>query len=360
MHKTKIIVGMSGGVDSSVSAALLQQQGYEVAGLFMKNWEEDDTTTYCSAAQDMADAQAVCDILGIPLFKVNFAAEYWDEVFALFLQEYAAGRTPNPDVLCNKFIKFAAFLQHAQELGAEKIAMGHYARCIPTADSYQLLKGLDPQKDQSYFLHQLNQFQLQHSVFPLGEFNKTQIRQWASELGLPNSAKKDSTGICFIGERKFKNFLQTYLPAQPGHIVSLTGEILGQHQGLMYYTIGQRQGLGIGGVANKAEEPWYVLKKDLRHNELIVVQGEHPALYQHRLIAKQVHWIKGSPPTFPLQCHAKIRYRQADQICTVQIIDAEHLQLEFVEPQRAITPGQSVVFYQEDICLGGGIICEYS
>lgn len=354
--RVKVIVGMSGGVDSSVSAWLLQQQGYDVAGLFMKNWEEDDTENHCSASADMADAQAVCDQLNIPLHKVNFAAEYWDDVFKYFLAEYKNGRTPNPDVLCNQYIKFSAFLSFAKELGAEKIAMGHYARCVYSDNSYHLLKGIDPQKDQSYFLHRLNQHQLSHSLFPLGELTKTQVREQAAALGLPNHNKKDSTGICFIGERKFKTFLQDYLPAQPGAIVTTESETVGKHDGLMYYTIGQRQGLGIGGLSNKAEEPWYVVSKDMKNNALIVAQGEDKALYADSLIADNLHWISGSAPALPLDCMAKIRYRQADQACTIFSKNNHQIQVDFNELQRAISPGQSVVFYKGDECLGGGII----
>jgi tRNA-specific 2-thiouridylase len=356
MNKPKVIVGMSGGVDSSVSAWLLQQQGYEVAGMFMKNWEEDDTDTYCSATADMADAQAVCDQLGIELHKINFATEYWDQVFTHFLEEYRAGRTPNPDVLCNQFIKFDAFLKFALDLGADYIAMGHYAQQQLHDNYLQLLKGVDPLKDQSYFLHRLNQYQLSKSLFPLGKLHKTEVREIAAKQGFPNASKKDSTGICFIGERKFKTFLQTFLPAQSGEMVTVDGEVIGKHDGLMYYTIGQRQGLGIGGLANKSEEPWYVVSKDLNKNRLIVAQGEHPALYAQTLIAADLHWIAPSPPALPLHCAAKIRYRQADQTCVVTKLDEQRYQVAFTAPQRAITPGQSVVFYQGDDCLGGGII----
>lgn len=357
--KPKIIVGMSGGVDSSVSAWLLQEQGYDVSGLFMKNWEEDDTENQCSAATDMADAEAVCERLHIPFYKVNFATEYWDDVFEYFLTEYKNGRTPNPDVLCNQYIKFSAFLDYAKTLGADFIAMGHYARCIPPTSEYpyyQLLKGVDPQKDQSYFLYRLNQEQLSYSLFPLGDLHKTQIREYAAQLDFPNHNKKDSTGICFIGERKFKTFLEQYLPAQPGAIATTEGEVIGQHQGLMYYTIGQRQGLGIGGLANKSEEPWYVVYKNLKDNVLIVAQGENDALYLDTLIADDLHWISGKSPVLPLSCSAKIRYRQADQACTITAKEDGKIEVHFAERQRAITPGQSIVFYDADRCLGGGVI----
>jgi tRNA-specific 2-thiouridylase len=356
MKKGNIIVGMSGGVDSSVAAWLLQQQGYNVSGLFMKNWEEDDTDQYCSAAVDMADAQAVCDQLNIHLHKVNFASEYWDNVFSHFLTEYSAGRTPNPDILCNKYIKFKAFLDFALELGADYIATGHYARCEQRNDQYLLLKGLDNAKDQSYFLHLLDQQQLSKSIFPLGSLTKPEVRAIAAEQGFPNHNKKDSTGICFIGERKFKDFLQTYLPALPGPILTIDNELIGQHDGLMYYTIGQRQGIGIGGLANKPEQPWYVVDKDLSNNTLIIAQGDDAHLYKKTLHALNVHWISGTIPEFPLPCRAKIRYRQPDQACVISPGKNGCLRVDFSEAQRAITPGQSVVFYQEDICLGGGII----
>lgn len=356
MKNPHVIVGMSGGVDSSVSAWLLQQQGYAVSGMFMKNWEEDDTEAYCSATTDMADAQAVCDKLGIVLHKINFASEYWDTVFSHFLAEYRMGRTPNPDILCNQFIKFDAFLKFAHELGADFIAMGHYAQCLSHEGQYQLLKGDDPQKDQSYFLHRLNQYQLSNSLFPLGNLHKTKVREIAATLGLPNHNKKDSTGICFIGERKFKQFLQTYLPAQPGEMITDTGEVIGTHDGLMYYTIGQRQGLGIGGKSNHPEQPWYVVSKDLTRNQLIVAQGEHPLLYAKALTATDMHWISGTAPELPLPCTAKIRYRQADQRCVVNRLADDQYEIIFDEPQRAITPGQSVVLYNDRQCLGGGII----
>lgn len=352
-----IIVGMSGGVDSSVTAFLLKQQGHRVEGLFMKNWEEDDTDTYCPASQDMQDAQTVCDQLGIELLRVNFAAEYWQRVFTHFLAEYRAGRTPNPDILCNKEIKFKAFLAYAKQRGADFIATGHYARRQTIAGKNYLLKGCDNNKDQSYFLHALTEDQLAQSLFPIGELTKPTVRAIAAENHFVNHAKKDSTGICFIGERKFKNFLNDYLPAKPGNIKTAEGKIIGKHDGLMFYTIGQRQGLKIGGLKNSAESPWYVVEKDLVHNELIVVQGEnHPLLFKQMLMAEQVHWIN-SQPDFPLRVMAKTRYRQKDQTCIITPLTNDRYQVVFTIPQRAITPGQSVVFYDQDICLGGGIIC---
>ena len=352
----KVIVGMSGGVDSSVAALLLQEQGYNVEGLFMKNWEEDDGTEYCTAKEDFADAQAVADKLGIKLHGANFAAEYWDNVFEHFLSEYRAGRTPNPDILCNREIKFKAFLEYALMLDADCIATGHYSRRGKLQDQATLLKGLDANKDQSYFLHQVGHTELSRTLFPLGEIEKTEVRALAEQHGLATAKKKDSTGICFIGERRFSDFLQRYLPAQPGEIRSLDGEHLGQHQGLMYHTIGQRQGLGIGGLANHDEAPWYVVDKDLEQNILLVAQGNgHPALFKSSLFCGDVLWIAGESPALPLECAAKVRYRQPDQGCTVSPVDGG-LQVNFDQPQRAITPGQSVVFYLGEQCLGGGVI----
>jgi len=353
---SKVIVGMSGGVDSSVSALLLQQQGYCVEGLFMKNWEEDDGTEYCTAREDFADAQAVADKLGITLHGANFAAEYWDNVFEHFLAEYRAGRTPNPDILCNREIKFKAFLEYALMLGADYIATGHYTRCGEDQGKGTLLKGLDHNKDQSYFLHAVGHAELEKTLFPVGEIEKPQVRELAEQHGLATAKKKDSTGICFIGERRFKDFLQQYLPAQPGEIHSLEGEYLGQHHGLMYHTIGQRQGLGIGGLANHSEAPWYVVGKDLDSNILLVAQGnEHPALFSTRLSASDIYWVAGAAPELPLQCSAKVRYRQADQQCTVSA-SGNAFDVVFAQPQRAVTPGQSVVFYLGERCLGGGVI----
>ncbi len=355
--KKHIIVGMSGGVDSSVAALLLKQQGHYVEGVFMKNWEQDDTDTYCPASIDMADAEAVCNKLEISLHRVNFAEEYWQRVFTHFLAEYQAGRTPNPDILCNKEIKFKAFLDYAKNRGADFIATGHYAKIHRHQDQTFLLKGLDNTKDQSYFLHALNQEQLSQSLFPVGELCKKTVRKIAEEAGFLNHQKKDSTGICFIGERKFKTFLNDFLPAQSGNIVTLEGEAIGQHDGLMFYTIGQRQGLKIGGRKNAQEIPWYVVAKDLKNNNLIVTQGhDHPALYKKTLIAANLHWINGLPSQLPLAAFAKTRYRQADQACIITPICNEQYKIDFQEPQRAITPGQSVVFYQETTCLGGGII----
>lgn len=354
----KVICGMSGGVDSSVSAFILQQQGYQVEGLFMKNWEEDDDTDYCTAAADLADAQAVCDKLGIKLHKINFAAEYWDNVFEHFLTEYKAGRTPNPDILCNKEIKFKAFLEYAAEdLGANYIATGHYVRRRGTDDNAQLLRGLDANKDQSYFLYTLSKKQVGQSLFPVGDIEKPIVRAIAEDLGLITAKKKDSTGICFIGERKFKDFLARYLPAQPGNIRTVEGDIIGRHDGLMYHTLGQRKGLGIGGVKGASEEAWYVVEKDLVNNELIVAQGhDHSALLSTGLIAQQLHWVDRQPIREPLRCTVKTRYRQTDVPCTIEPIDDESIKVIFDEPQIAVTPGQSAVFYLDEVCLGGGII----
>ena len=352
-----IIVGLSGGVDSAVAALLLHKQAHRVQGMFMKNWDEDDADGRCPAAEDLQDAQAVSSRLGIALHAVNFASEYWDRVFEHFLAEYRAGRTPNPDVLCNKEIKFRAFLDHALTLGAEHIATGHYARNTYHDGAWRLYKGVDPDKDQSYFLHLLDQQQLSRALFPLGALHKHEVRKLAAAAGFTNHAKKDSTGICFIGERKFRDFLQRYLPAQPGPIRTPEGRLIGQHEGLMYHTLGQRQGLGIGGIRDAGDAPWYVIGKDLAENALIVAQGrDHPRLYSHGLIARQLHWIV-APPTRPnTRCHAKIRYRQADQACTLLVQDDGSYQVLFATPQRAVAPGQSVVFYRDDECLGGGVI----
>lgn len=352
-----MIVGMSGGVDSSVSALLLKQQGYRVEGLFMKNWDEDDGTEYCTAIADLQDAQAVCDKLDIPLHQANFAAEYWDRVFEHFLEEYHAGRTPNPDILCNKEIKFKAFLDYAMTLGADLIATGHYVRKQNQTDTDAwLLKGLDNNKDQSYFLYAVGGDKIAKTLFPVGELEKPEVRALAEKHDLVTADKKDSTGICFIGERKFTDFLKQYLPAQPGDIVTDDGSIIGCHQGLMYHTIGQRQGLGIGGLKNFDESPWYVASKNLEDNTLLVVQGKsHPKLFADSLICNKMDWIN-SEPSLPLRCTAKVRYRQSDQQCTIERHDEKRLRVRFGEKQRAITPGQSVVFYLDDRCLGGGII----
>ena len=360
-QQTRVIVGMSGGVDSSVSAYLLQQAGYDVAGLFMKNWEEDDGTEYCTAQADLADAQSVCDKLGIELLTANFAAEYWDNVFEHFLAEYRAGRTPNPDVLCNREIKFKAFLEYAQALGADFIATGHYVQRQDSGSQSFLHKGADPNKDQTYFLCEITEENVRNTLFPIGNMMKPEVRRIASELGLVTSEKKDSTGICFIGERKFKDFLETYLPAQPGRIESTDGEDIGQHSGLMYYTLGQRQGLGIGGRAGRPEAPWYVVEKDLKRNVLIVGQGnENEDLFSNVLRAKPASWINLETPELPLRCSAKIRYRQSDQACEVSANADGSLLVRFDDPQRAVTPGQYVVFYQSERCLGGAIIDGYS
>ncbi|MCP4488679.1 MAG: tRNA 2-thiouridine(34) synthase MnmA [Gammaproteobacteria bacterium] len=353
----KIIVGMSGGVDSSVSAYLLQQQGYEVEGLFMKNWEEDDTKEYCSAAVDLADAQQACDKLDINLHTINFSSEYWDNVFEHFLAEYRAGRTPNPDIMCNKEIKFKAFLEHAQSLGAARIATGHYVRTKQCAGETKLLRGLDVNKDQSYFLYALNQHQISQALFPLGGLEKPVVRTIAEQQGLDVFNKKDSTGICFIGERKFKDFMQRFIPAQPGLIQSPDGETLGEHSGLMYYTIGQRQGLGIGGTEQGKDEPWYVIEKELSTNTLRVAQGhEHPRLFYNHCSITDLHWIGNATKAVPFNCTAKIRYRQHDQACRIAQIDGDHAIVQFNQAQRAITPGQALVFYDNEVCLGGGTI----
>ncbi|EKF9122386.1 tRNA 2-thiouridine(34) synthase MnmA [Vibrio cholerae] len=358
----KVIVGMSGGVDSSVSAYLLKQQGYQVEGLFMKNWEEDDNEEYCTAAEDLADAQAVCDKLGIPLHTINFAAEYWDNVFEYFLAEYKAGRTPNPDILCNKEIKFKAFLEFADEvLDADYIAMGHYVRrTFPqNGEKPQMLRGLDGNKDQSYFLYTLSHEQVARSLFPVGELEKPEVRRIAEEQGLITAKKKDSTGICFIGERKFTDFLSRYLPAQPGKIETPEGKVIGEHQGLMYHTLGQRKGLHIGGMKESSEQPWYVADKDLKRNVLIAVQGaDHPLLKSYGLVAAQLHWVDRTPITEPVRCSVKTRYRQSDIACTIIPLSDDRIKVMFDEPQVAVTPGQSAVFYQGEICLGGGIIEE--
>jgi tRNA-specific 2-thiouridylase len=348
----KVVVGMSGGVDSSVAALLLKREGHEVVGLFMKNWEDDDDDEYCSTRQDLIDAAAAADVIGIELEAVNFATEYKDRVFAEFLREYSAGRTPNPDVLCNAEIKFKAFLDHALRLGAEKIATGHYAR-LRTNGRCELLKGADPAKDQSYFLHRLTQAQLSRVLFPVGDLRKADVRRIAREAGLPNHAKKDSTGICFIGERPFREFLNRYLPKVPGPIVDESGRTLGQHIGLAFYTIGQRKGIGLGGPG----EPWYVAEKRLASNELLVVRGhDHPLLMKRSLIAGDASWIAGEPPSAPSAHSAKTRYRQADAPCTLERVLDSEIKLNFPTPQWAVTPGQSVVLYDAEICLGGALI----
>jgi tRNA-specific 2-thiouridylase len=354
----QVIVGLSGGVDSSIAAWLLIEQGYEVQGLFMKNWEEDDDADYCAAAADLEDARAVAERLGIPLRTVNFASEYWDRVFACFLDEYRQARTPNPDVLCNKEIKFRAFLDYAVGLGAGHIATGHYARTTRDASGYHLRMGLDADKDQTYFLHLLNQSQLACSLFPLGTLQKEEVRERARRLGLPTAEKKDSTGICFIGERRFRDFLSRYLPSDPGPIETTGGDRIGEHQGLAYYTIGQRQGLGIGGIRGSHEAPWFVATKDRERNTLVVVQGhDHPLLMSNRLSANRLHWIAGEPPAAPpFACRARLRHRQAPQDCMVETLGEDRCTVRFWRPQRAVTPGQSAVLYRDDECLGGAVI----
>ena len=367
MNKNRVVVGMSGGVDSSVAAWMLKQQGYEVVGLFMKNWEDDDDQ-YCSTRADLIDATAVADVIGIDIEAVNFSAEYKDRVFAEFLREYAAGRTPNPDVLCNAEIKFKAFLDHALRLGADAIATGHYARVRECEGKFELLKATDASKDQSYFLHRLNQSQLARTLFPLGEMKKTEVRALAENIGLANAGKKDSTGICFIGERPFREFLNRYLPTQPGPIRtpdgSAHGKILGQHVGLAFYTLGQRKGIGIGGVKG-AQAPdgtgdaWFVARKDMATNTLWVVGGhDHPWLLTDSVAADEASWISGAAPSLGAYA-AKTRYRQADAACTLRA-DGGAFTLAFDTPQRAVTPGQSAVVYDGDVCLGGGMIAGFA
>ena len=385
--KPRIVVGMSGGVDSSVTALLLKQQGYDVIGLFMKNWEDDDNDEYCSSRQDLLDAVSVADTIGIPIEAVNFSKEYKDRVFSHFLREYQAGRTPNPDILCNAEIKFKAFLDHAIALGADTIATGHYAQVREVNGQFQLLKAADDSKDQSYFLHRLNQAQLSRTIFPLGKLLKSEVRRIAEQHGLSNHAKKDSTGICFIGERPFREFLNRYLPTQPGEMWTPDtladrpgcgrgsnavapapecsappnrtpeGHLVGKHMGLSFYTLGQRQGLGIGGAKNSSGAPWFVAAKDMEHNRLIVVQGhEHPALLASRVSALDSHWISGTAPLLDHRYAGKTRYRQADAPCEFTELDGEKCMLAFAEAQWAVTPGQSVVVYDGEVCLGGAII----
>jgi len=358
MSSTPVIVGMSGGVDSSVAAWLLQQQGYDVQGLFMSNWDEDEDG-YCTAAEDFQDARSVCERLGVPLHKVSFAGEYRERVFAYFLEEYRAGRTPNPDVLCNREIKFGVCFDYARRLGAEWVATGHYARVEHAVDgaSPRLLRGLDTGKDQSYFLHAMPSQALARTLFPIGSLQKADVRRMARELALPVFDKKDSTGICFIGERPFAEFLARYLPAQPGEIETADGRKVGEHRGLMYYTLGQRQGLRIGGRNDATEDAWYVADKDLQRNVLVVVQGhDQPALLRSELSASQLSWVAGAPPAAEFECTSKVRYRQADQECQVRVLAAGRCAVEYADPQRAVTPGQYVVFYRGEECLGGGVI----
>ena len=365
MTKQRVVVGLSGGVDSAVTAHLLKQQGHEVVAIFMKNWEDDDDSEYCSSNIDFVDAAAVADVLGIEIEHVNFAAEYRDRVFSEFVREYQAGRTPNPDILCNAEIKFKAFLDHACALGAEKIATGHYARVRhnPQTNGFELLKGLDPSKDQSYFLHRLNQAQLSKTLFPVGELLKTEVRRIADEIGLPNAKKKDSTGICFIGERPFREFLNRYISKEPGPIKNPKGQTIGQHVGLSFYTLGQRQGLGIGGLKAKGAQkgggehiPWFVARKDMQANTLWVVQGhDHPWLQSMALTAQDASWVAGrAPASTPFA--AKTRYRQSDAACVLRELHHDHFALEFSDAQWAVTPGQSAVLYDGEVCLGGGVI----
>ncbi len=354
---TRVVVGMSGGVDSSVAAWLLKQQGFDVVGLFMKNWEDDDDSEYCSSRQDWLDAASVADVIGIDIEAVNFAAEYRERVFAEFLREYAAGRTPNPDVLCNAEIKFKAFLDHAMRLGAGRIATGHYARVRETAHGWELLRGLDAGKDQSYFLHRLNQQQLARTLFPVGALPKTEVRRIAASIGLPNARKKDSTGICFIGERPFRAFLNRYLPTRPGPMKTPDGRVVGEHIGLAFYTLGQRRGIGLGGSRDGSGAPWFVARKDVATNTLYVAQGhDHPWLFSRTLRATAASWVGGAAPDAARGCGAKTRYRQADSACRMETSDAAGFTLRFEQPQWAVTPGQSAVLYDGEVCLGGGII----
>ena len=353
----KIMVAMSGGVDSSVSALLLQQQGLDIAGMFMKNWEEDDRFGECSAAEDAADARAVAESMGLLLHTRNFATEYWENVFEEFLSEYRAGRTPNPDILCNREIKFKTFLEHAEQLGADSIATGHYVRSGYSDGKHCLLRGVDHNKDQSYFLYAVGHKQLAKTLFPVGELEKPRVREIAEQAGFNVFDKKDSTGICFIGERNFTAFLSEYLPAQPGEIRTIDEQLIGEHQGLMFHTLGQRQGLGIGGVKGYPEAPWYVLHKDMDNNVLYVGQGhEHPWMLSTKLEATQLAWVSGTAPEVGSLLTAKVRYRQQDQAVQIAHIDEDRMHLTFQQPQRAVTPGQSVVLYDGEICLGGGII----
>ena len=352
-----VVIGMSGGVDSAVSAYLLKKAGFEVIGLFMKNWEDDDDTEYCSSRQDFLDAASAADVIGVDLEAVNFAKEYKERVFADFLREYSAGRTPNPDVLCNAEIKFNAFLDHAMAMGADHIATGHYARVRETERGFELLRGTDGTKDQSYFLHRLNQSQLSKAVFPVGGMNKTEVRALARELGLPVANKKDSTGICFIGERPFREFLNRYLPTHPGPIKRDDGKVIGEHIGLSFYTLGQRKGIGIGGSREGSGKPWFVGRKDLKTNTLWVVQGhDHPWLKTDALRAVHTSWVAGTPPRLEDAVTVKTRYRAPDGSCRIAAAAGDTIDLIFPEPQWAATPGQSAVLYQGDVCLGGDFI----
>lgn len=355
--KRRIAVGLSSGVDSAMAALTLKQAGHEVVGIFMQNWAVENDDPFCTAQQDLSDAKAIADHLQIDFHTVNFAQTYWDQVFQHCLDEFAKGRTPNPDVWCNREIKFKVLLDYALSLGADALATGHYACITQNHDQWVLQKSDDLTKDQTYFLYLLNQAQLSKSVFPIGHLQKKNLREFAQQAGLINHAKKDSTGICFIGERKFKTFLSEFLLAQPGKMETPEGKVIGQHDGVMFYTLGQRKGLQIGGQKDTPEDAWYVVGKDIQRNVLIVAQGhDHPLLYSDSLICSQLHWISGKPPTFPLTCTAKTRYRQPDQTCEINLLADARCEVHFTTPQRAITPGQSVVFYQNNICLGGGII----
>ena len=353
----KVIVGVSGGVDSSVAALLLKQQGHAVEGLFMKNWDEKHADGACIWEADVADAMQICDKLGIPLNTVDLSIDYWQKVFAEFLREYASGRTPNPDILCNQEVKFKAFLDHALQLGADRIATGHYARIKPGDHRYELLKGQDANKDQSYFLCRLNQRQLGLSQFPIGHLQKPEVRKLAAQAGLITHDKKDSTGICFVGERPFRDFLSRYIPVKNGSIRTLAGQIVGEHLGIQFYTLGQREGLGIGGVKGARDEPWYVIGKEVVSNTLVVAQGHnHPLLFSRELTAANLHWVSGDPPVPPYPCRAKTRYRQLDQACVIESLHGDQARVRFQHSQRAVTPGQYIVFYQGEVCLGGGVI----
>lgn len=354
---TRVIVGMSGGVDSSVAAWLLREQGYQVEGLFMKNWEQDDKAGFCPAAIDLLDAKSVCDTLEIPLHTVNFSEAYWERVFTHFLNEYEKARTPNPDVLCNKEIKFNAFLNHALSLGADFIATGHYAKVKIHGEQGALYKAKDRDKDQTYFLHAVDPKALAKTIFPIGDYLKTQVRAIAKEQGLITHAKKDSTGICFIGEKRFKTFLNEFILARPGEIQTPEGDILGRHDGLMFYTLGQRQGLNIGGHSKYNEEPWYVVDKIIQTNTLMVAQGNHhPMLYAQGLMCGAIHWLSNPTPSLPLACYAKTRYRQTEVACLISPENEHQHCVMFSEPQRAVTPGQYIVFYEKNQCLGGATI----
>ncbi|GAA4707061.1 tRNA 2-thiouridine(34) synthase MnmA [Brevibacillus fulvus] len=356
-EETRVVVGMSGGVDSSVTAYLLKQQGYDVIGIFMKNWDDTDEFGHCTAEDDFQDVRRVCDQIGIPYYTVNFEKEYMEKVFQYFLDEYKRGRTPNPDVMCNREIKFGELLNKVMDLGADFIATGHYARVEQRDGEFKLLRGIDANKDQTYFLNLLNQDQLSKTMFPIGHLPKQKVREIAEQAGLATAKKKDSTGICFIGERNFREFLQHYLPAQPGDIQTVEGETIGRHDGLMYYTLGQRQGLGIGGGVGTSGEPWFVVDKDLKRNVLVVGQGaKHPRLYSTSLIATEVSWVSGKQPEGELVCTAKFRYRQPDQGVRVRQAEGGTWEVLFDEPQKAVTPGQAVVFYDGEVCLGGGTI----